>query len=270
MIFVGFISALAGSGKDQRYQLAERLRSLSPQPVAHRSAHSAWLSVPTVAQRDQEDCTENGAPVPARRWAATHPVEGAQARRASCDFSARPDRHRGDAVESSLSLPCCRNSARQWEPRGRLALQRTWEKAVSAPARQGGVGSSATLRSPRCVPQGSGSSAGRDSEQQVRPQSPAGARGHGRQGIKTSKAQKILHLRIAWTSPTRPARGLLATRVAQTGTSGVLEPAAYAWEGSTPYLQHRPLFSQAGHRGHFYHARPGALPPVLLSGAGDF
>lgn len=145
MIFVGFISALAGSGKDQRYQLAERLRSLSPQPVAHRSAHSAWLSVPTVALRDQEDCTENGAPVPARRWAATHPVEGAQARRASCDFSARPERHRGDAVESSLSLPCCRNSARQWEPRGRLALQRTWEKAVSAPARQGGVGSSATL-----------------------------------------------------------------------------------------------------------------------------
>lgn len=51
----------------------------------------------------------------------------------------------GDAVESSLSLPYCRNSARQWEPRGRLALQRTWEKAVSAPARQGGVGSSATL-----------------------------------------------------------------------------------------------------------------------------
>lgn len=86
---------MPGAGKDQRYQLAEGLHTLSPQP-AQAGAHPAWLPPPTVAFRDQRG---SGA---ARR-AAPQFQQGGGLRK-----------HRGDAVEYSQSLRYCRIPAGHW------------------------------------------------------------------------------------------------------------------------------------------------------------
>lgn len=97
---MGFISAFARSGKDQRYQLAERLHSLSPQP-AQAGAHPAWLPPPTVAFRDQ------------RGSGAAHRV-APQFQQGGGLPPIRLRKHRGDAVEYSQSLRYCRIPAGHW------------------------------------------------------------------------------------------------------------------------------------------------------------